>query len=148
MGGMLLMCQNTTMRVYGARIKRYWVLCSKHIAVRVVLSWLPAGSRQATWWRPYLWDWSIGAAPTGAAPTTSEWSTSLLPTQVSYIRGSTVLNRHARSMSSMPLCKAAVSAVSWRDSALTVACVACLQLFSAWPWVHPFAFSCRFSVLA
>ena len=26
---MLLMCQNTTMRVYGALIKRYWVLCSK-----------------------------------------------------------------------------------------------------------------------
>ena len=29
MGGMLLMCQNTIMRVYGARIKRYCVLCSK-----------------------------------------------------------------------------------------------------------------------
>ena len=29
MGGMLLMCQNTTMRVYGARIQIYWVLCSK-----------------------------------------------------------------------------------------------------------------------
>ena len=28
------MCQNTTLRVYGARIKRYCVLCSKHIAVR------------------------------------------------------------------------------------------------------------------
>ena len=28
------MCQNTTMRVYGARIKRYRVLCSKHIAAR------------------------------------------------------------------------------------------------------------------
>ena len=29
MGGMLLMCQNTTMRVYGARIKRYCVLMFK-----------------------------------------------------------------------------------------------------------------------
>ena len=35
MGGMLLMCQNTTMWVYGARIKRCCVLCSKHIAVWV-----------------------------------------------------------------------------------------------------------------
>ena len=34
-------------------------LCTKHIAVRVVLSKLPTGSRQAAWWRPYLWDWSI-----------------------------------------------------------------------------------------
>ena len=33
-GGMILMCQNTTMRVYGARIKRYRVLCSNHIAAR------------------------------------------------------------------------------------------------------------------
>ena len=33
-GGMILMCQNTTMRIYGARIKRYRVLCSKHIAAR------------------------------------------------------------------------------------------------------------------
>ena len=38
MGSMLLMCQNTRMRIYGAQIKRYCVLCSKHIAVRVVLS--------------------------------------------------------------------------------------------------------------
>ena len=59
MRGILLICQNTTMRVYGARIKRYCVLCSKHIAVRVVLSYLPAGSRQAAWWCPHLWDWSI-----------------------------------------------------------------------------------------
>ena len=59
MGSMLLMCQNTTMRVYGARVKSYCVLCSKHIAVRVVLSWLPAISRQAVRGRPYLWDWSI-----------------------------------------------------------------------------------------
>ena len=59
MGGMLLMCQNTTMQVYGARIKGYCVLCSKHIAIRVVLSYPPAGSRQAAWWRPYLWDWFI-----------------------------------------------------------------------------------------
>ena len=28
-GGMLLMCQNATMRVYGARIKIYCILCSK-----------------------------------------------------------------------------------------------------------------------
>ena len=33
------MCQNTTIRIYGARIKRYCVLWSKHIAVRVVLSY-------------------------------------------------------------------------------------------------------------
>ena len=38
MGGMLLMCQNTTMRVCGPRIKRYCVLCLKHIAVRVVIT--------------------------------------------------------------------------------------------------------------
>ena len=36
MRGMLLMCQNITMRAYGARIKRYCVLCSKHIAVWIV----------------------------------------------------------------------------------------------------------------
>ena len=30
-GGMLLMCQNTAMWVYGAWIKWYCVLCSKHI---------------------------------------------------------------------------------------------------------------------
>ena len=29
----------------------------------------------------------VGAAPTGDAPTTSDWSTILLPTKVSYIRG-------------------------------------------------------------
>ena len=28
-GGVLLMCQNTTMRVYGARIKTYHGLCKK-----------------------------------------------------------------------------------------------------------------------
>ena len=28
-GGMLLICQNTTMRVYGAGIKTYYALCSK-----------------------------------------------------------------------------------------------------------------------
>ena len=59
MGGVLLMCQNTTMRVYGARIKRYCVSCSKHIAVRVVLSQLTAGSRQAAWRCPHLWNWPI-----------------------------------------------------------------------------------------
>ena len=32
----------------------------------------------------------VGAAPTGAAPTTSEWSSILLPTKVSYIRCLTV----------------------------------------------------------
>ena len=31
-GGMLLMCQNTAMRVYGTWIKTYYVLCSKHKA--------------------------------------------------------------------------------------------------------------------
>ena len=31
-GGMLLMCQNTTMQVYGAWIKTYYVLCPKHLA--------------------------------------------------------------------------------------------------------------------
>ena len=28
-GGMLRMCQNTTMRVYGAWIKSYYILCPK-----------------------------------------------------------------------------------------------------------------------
>ena len=55
MGGMLLMCQNTTMRVYGARIKRYYVSCSKHIVVRVLV----ITSRWFATSRPYLWDWSI-----------------------------------------------------------------------------------------
>ena len=49
MGSMLLMCQNTTMRVYGARIKIYCVLCSKHIAVRGVFPMVrdkpPGGAR-------------------------------------------------------------------------------------------------------
>ena len=46
-GGMLLICLNTTMRVYGAWMKRCCVLYQKHIAPRVVLSQLPAGSQQA-----------------------------------------------------------------------------------------------------
>ena len=50
------------MRVYGARFKRYCVLCSKHIAAPVVLSKLPAGSWQAAWGRLHLWDWSIHMA--------------------------------------------------------------------------------------
>ena len=35
-GGMLLTCQNTTMRVYRAWIKPYYVLCPKHIAALCV----------------------------------------------------------------------------------------------------------------
>ena len=45
----LFLCQNTIMRVYGAWVKRciaFYV--QKHIAARVVLSKLPAGSRQAS----------------------------------------------------------------------------------------------------
>ena len=31
----------------------------KHIAAREVLSYLPAGLRQAAWGRPHQWDWFI-----------------------------------------------------------------------------------------
>ena len=46
-GGMLLMCQNTTMRVYGALIKRYCVLCSKTCNTLHSCHNFPAGSQQA-----------------------------------------------------------------------------------------------------
>ena len=40
----------------------------------------------ANFFHPELYfDWAIGAAPTGDAPTTSEWSTISLPTQVRLI---------------------------------------------------------------
>ena len=46
-GGMLSMCQNTTMRVNGAWIKRYCVLCSKTINTLHSCHKFPDGSRQA-----------------------------------------------------------------------------------------------------
>ena len=45
--GMLLMCQNTTMRVYGAWIKIYCVLCSKTYNTLHSCHYFPAGSWQA-----------------------------------------------------------------------------------------------------
>ena len=46
-GGMLLMCQNTTMRVYGAWIKTYHVLCPKTYSSFGNVSKSTASSRQA-----------------------------------------------------------------------------------------------------
>ena len=43
------MCQNTTMRVNGAWIKRYCVLSSKSYKILHSCHNFPAGSRQATW---------------------------------------------------------------------------------------------------
>ena len=47
-GGVLLIYQNTTMRVNGAWIKRYCVLCSKTYNTLHSCHNFPAGSRQAT----------------------------------------------------------------------------------------------------
>ena len=47
-GGTLPMCQNTTMRVNGARIKRYCVLCSKTYSTLHSFHNFPAGSRQTS----------------------------------------------------------------------------------------------------
>ena len=44
---MLLICQNATVRVYEAWIKRYNVLCSKTYSTFDVMSWSPAGSLRA-----------------------------------------------------------------------------------------------------
>ena len=46
-GGTLPMCQNTTMQVYGAWIKRYSVLCSKTYNTLHTCHNFPACSRQA-----------------------------------------------------------------------------------------------------
>ena len=46
-GGMLLMCQNTTVWVYGAWIKRDCVLCSKTYYILHSCHNFPVGSRQA-----------------------------------------------------------------------------------------------------
>ena len=48
LGSMLLICQNITMSVYGAWIKRCCVLCSKTYVTFGGLSWSPAGFWQAT----------------------------------------------------------------------------------------------------
>ena len=64
-GGMLLMCQNTTMWVYRARIKRYCVLCSETYSSSCTLviashwfatSWLgvPASVRLVYWISLYI----------------------------------------------------------------------------------------------
>ena len=45
--GMFLICQSNTMRVYGAWIRTYFVLCSKTCGTFGGLYWFPAGSRQA-----------------------------------------------------------------------------------------------------
>ena len=44
---MLLMCQNTTVRVYGAWIKMYCALCSKTYNTLHSCDYFPVGSRQA-----------------------------------------------------------------------------------------------------
>ena len=46
-GWVSLICRNTTMRVYGAWVRIYYVLCSKTYGIFRDLSWSPAGSRQA-----------------------------------------------------------------------------------------------------
>ena len=53
------MCQNTTMRVYGAWIKRYRVLCSKYIAARTSL--VITSCWFAAWGCLHLWDGSMYA---------------------------------------------------------------------------------------
>ena len=45
--GMLLICQNATVQVCGARIRIYYVLCSKTYSTFGGLFWSPAGSGQA-----------------------------------------------------------------------------------------------------
>ena len=65
---------------------------SQHLKDSCTVLWLslPAESLQSR--RQVENEDVVGAAPTGAAPTTSEWSTILLPTKdVSYIRGFTVV---------------------------------------------------------
>ena len=47
-GGRLPMCQNTTMQVNGAWIKKYCVLCSEAYNTLHSCHKFPAGSRQAT----------------------------------------------------------------------------------------------------
>ena len=44
---MLLICQSTTMGVYGAWIRTYFVLCSRTCGTFGGLIWFPTGSRQA-----------------------------------------------------------------------------------------------------
>ena len=46
-GGMLLMCQSTTMRVYGPWIKTYFVLCSKTCSSYGYVLWSSASLQQA-----------------------------------------------------------------------------------------------------
>ena len=46
LGGMLLVCQNTTVWVYGAWIKKYYILCSKINRTLWGLFLFPTGS----WW--------------------------------------------------------------------------------------------------
>ena len=57
-GGILLICKDTIVRVYRAWIKIYFYV-QKHIAARVVLSSLSAGSLQAAQGRPHRWNWSF-----------------------------------------------------------------------------------------
>ena len=45
--GMLLICQNTTVRVYGAWIIIYYALCSKTYSNSAKVLWSTASSRQA-----------------------------------------------------------------------------------------------------
>ena len=45
LGGMLLICQNTTMRVYGAWIRKYYALCYKKNGTFSCLFCSAAGSR-------------------------------------------------------------------------------------------------------
>ena len=47
-GGILLIYQNATVRVCGAWIRIYYVLCSKTYGSFGGLFWIPAGSRRAT----------------------------------------------------------------------------------------------------
>ena len=45
---MLLICQNATMRVFGAWVRINYVLCLEHIVNVVALYWSRAGSQRVT----------------------------------------------------------------------------------------------------
>ena len=47
LGGMLLMCQNARVRVYGAWITMNYILCSENYSIFGGLFWSAAGSRRA-----------------------------------------------------------------------------------------------------
>ena len=57
--GILLICQNTAMRVYGARINIYCVLWSKTYSSPSSLVITSRWFATSRWGRLHMWDWSI-----------------------------------------------------------------------------------------